>query len=103
MCPRARSEGRVMSRAPFADLARRENLIRIPRRFLDDHQDRDLPSPEIQHETRTHVWVDGSDPALPELISDARFYCDTYGPDMAPAGLKVAARALLKALGGSHV
>lgn len=71
-------------------------LIRIPKRFLDDHLDRDLRAPEIVRETKAHYFIDPSDPAIGELASDASYYAD--GLDEAALGLVLSARATLRAL-----
>jgi hypothetical protein len=73
----------------------------IPTKFFDDHAERDLPTPSIifgKPLAKQYV-IAKDDPALPELINDAEFYADANGPDMAPPGLKQAAKALLKAVG----
>ena len=54
----------------------RPALIRIPRVFLDDHEARDLPTPVIQKTERYHYRIRADDPALPELVSDARHYAE---------------------------
>lgn len=69
---------------------------RIPRAFYDDHVARDLLAPPELNRTGRHVWIDTAHPAMSELLSDARFYADPYGPDT--PGLRAAAKALLKAL-----
>jgi hypothetical protein len=73
------------------------NTVRIPRVFYIDHRERDLPTPAAIGETSRYVVIDRADPALPELIDDARHYADKHATD-APGWLKNAARALLKAL-----
>ncbi|WP_299821260.1 hypothetical protein [uncultured Jannaschia sp.] len=50
----------------------RPALIRIPRVFLDDHEAHDLPTPAIRKTERYHDRIRADDPALPELIPDAR-------------------------------
>lgn len=72
------------------------NLIRIPKGFYEDHGDRALPTPVAVKETGRHVWIDRSDPDMAELVNDAEFYADPWGPET--PGLRLAARALLKAL-----
>lgn len=72
--------------------------IAVPKRFIQDHGERDLPTPTIIEETARHYVIDDADPALPELINDAKYYADANGPDAAPAGLKTAALALLSAI-----
>ena len=48
-------------------------MIRIPKRFYDDHAERDLESPAILKETARHYWI-AADQHLAELLSDADFY-----------------------------
>jgi len=74
-------------------------LVRIPKRFFDDHRDRDLPIPAVVKFTQKHYWINSADPAIEELLDDARFYADPDGPDLQPEGLANAARALLRAIG----
>jgi len=50
-------------------------MIRIPKRFYDDHCERDLEAPEILKETKAHYWV-AVDENLAELLYDAHFYSD---------------------------
>ncbi|PZX14241.1 hypothetical protein LX81_03040 [Palleronia aestuarii] len=76
-------------------------LIRIPRVFLDDHAERDLPTPAIQRVERYHYRIRADDPALPELVSDAAHYAgggiDTRAfPHL--FGLVASARATLAAI-----
>jgi len=73
--------------------------IRIPRRFFDDHECRDLPTPTVFHSTMRHVWISPDDPELAELVSDARYYAHPLGPED-EAGLARSATALLRALDG---
>ena len=51
-------------------------LIRIPRAFLDDHAERDLPTPAIEKVERYHYRIRADDPALDELVSDAAHYAE---------------------------
>lgn len=53
--------------------------IRIPRRFYDDHVDRDLEAPEVLKATKSHYWIDALSPHLDELLSDADYYADSVG------------------------
>jgi len=69
--------------------------IAIPRRFYDDHVERDLPAPPIIKDTRRGYIIDGDSEHLDELLNDARFYADPYGPDRQPPGLKKAAKSLV--------
>jgi hypothetical protein len=73
-------------------------IIQIPKRFYDDHVERDLPAPTIVHETGRYYLIRSDDPALPELLNDARYYANANGPDMAPRGLRPAALALIHAV-----
>ena len=61
-----------------------------------DHEDRELPTPAYKVKGRFLV-IDTEDPAFDELLNDARHYA-IDGPDLAPAGLKYAAKALLRAV-----
>jgi len=76
-----------------------EGWVRIPYKFFFDHMHRGLPTPTVQHETKSFLWIRRDDPAIGELISDAKHYAHRWGPDEMPPGLKSAAKALLKALG----
>jgi hypothetical protein len=70
------------------------DTVRIPRVFYIDHRERDLPTPIAIGETSRHVIIDRADPALSDLIDDARHYADKH----APIWIKAAARELLKVL-----
>lgn len=70
------------------------NAVTIPRRFFDDHAERDLPTPEIISETSRSVTISRDDAAFPELVND----CEYYAHEDGPAALKREARALLRAL-----
>lgn len=73
--------------------------VRVPHAFLFDHEARDLPTPEVVRETKSHVWVRRDAPELPELVSDARYYADPTGFDpYVQRTLCRSARALLAAL-----
>lgn len=74
-------------------------LIKIPKRFYDDHKERDLPSPAIVKRTKNNYWIDTVDGALPDLVADAKFYMHRDGPDY--AALRTAARWLLQAIRAS--
>lgn len=70
--------------------------IRIPKTFYWDHKDRDLPSPQIDYETKTHIYI-FADEALQDLVDDAKFYADKDATD-APYAIKLGARTLLNHL-----
>ena len=53
-------------------------LIKIPHRFLNDHEERDLPTPEIVKATTKHYWIKLDDPHIDELYSDANYYAEPY-------------------------
>lgn len=53
-----------------------KNLIQLPRKFYDDHAERDLPTPVAVRKNSKSVWVDSSDANLPELIDDAEYYAN---------------------------
>jgi hypothetical protein len=79
---------------------RAPTVVRIPTRFFDDHAERELPTPVVVRETKTHYYIAKDDPAVGELLDDARHYAHVDGPDMCPPGLIPAARALIRALNG---
>lgn len=70
--------------------------IRIPKTFYWDHYERDLPSPQIDYETKSHLYVFDGD-YMQDLIDDAKFYADPASND-ASFALKQSARALLAAI-----
>jgi len=77
--------------------------IRIPFRFYQDHQERDLDTPVNYAKSKSYVIIDSDDPALPELISDAEYYASDDGcvdPVMWEGwrGVVLSARATLKAI-----
>ena len=70
--------------------------IRIPPAFFIDHIERELPAPQIDYQTRSHIYVFDGD-GMDDLISDAEFYADSSATD-APPSLKRAAKSLLSAI-----
>lgn len=77
----------------------RRTLIRVPRRFIDDHEERDLATPDVVRTTQAHYWIDAADPALGELHSDAEFYNDrSHFDDPALFGLVMSAKATQQAI-----
>lgn len=73
------------------------NTYRLPPRFYDDHVDRDLPAGVELSRTKTHVVVEMDDYVAEEILDDARYYSEPYGPDV-DFGLKASARATAKAI-----
>lgn len=73
--------------------------VRLPRVFYEDHEARELPTPDPLKQTKRHVWVAVDDPDLPELLDDARHY-STEAFYMEPQlhGLGHSARATVKAI-----
>jgi hypothetical protein len=72
--------------------------VRIPARFYEDHKERALPTPLEVRGTRRHLWVRLDDPALGELLDDARHYAHPCGPDLCPPGLIMSAKATVRAI-----
>ena len=65
------------SPAPEVRESRREpqeNVVKLPRSFIQDHIERDLPTPQILQETDRFVWMRADDPNMGELLDDARYY-----------------------------
>ncbi|MFA6134698.1 MAG: hypothetical protein WC869_11850 [Phycisphaerae bacterium] len=73
------------------------NTYCVPKGFITDHRERDLPTPRVVQETTWAYCIRRDDPALPELLDDARYYAHPDGPDMAP-GIRRAAKSLLAAI-----
>lgn len=64
-------------------------IIRITKRFYNDHVDRDLSAPDILKESKRYYWIDTSDENFNELHSDAIFYNEmwlegAYDPELKP-------------------
>lgn len=77
------------------------NLIKIPKRFFDDHRERDLDTPRVMKATKSNYWISKNDPAISELISDAEYYVEIgeLGAfDKWMFGLVRSAKATLKSL-----
>ncbi len=74
------------------------NIVRIPQRFFDDHFWRDLPTPEIVRQTKTHYFIKRDAPEWAELVSDAQHYADPTAIDCEHS-LRLAAHGLLVAMG----
>lgn len=78
-------------------------MIRIPKRFYDDHCERDLDAPEILKETKAHYYIsDEPCAALDELVDDAKFYFGEWfhgGAAHCPKGIMLSAKATLEAMG----
>jgi hypothetical protein len=76
-----------------------DRLVRLPWGFFQDHQDRDLPTPEPVRWNKKSVWVSLDDPNLDELLDDAEYYA---APNTCPDGdgarvYHLAAKRLMKA------
>jgi len=50
------------------------SLVRVPKRFITDHDERALPTPTIHKATTRHFWIDSADPHFLGLLSDAEYY-----------------------------
>ena len=73
-------------------------MLKITKIFYDDHVARDLPSPKILKETKTHYFICTKDKSLlNELEDDADHYSKSYGLCV-ERGLIQSARATLKKL-----
>jgi hypothetical protein len=75
-----------------------QKLVKLPGKFFDDHRERALPTPAVVRETDRSVWVNCADPALAELLDDARYYSHAYGPDLCSRGLIASAKATVRAI-----
>mgnify|MGYP000591868186 CR=1 FL=1 len=74
-------------------------LVTVPRRFFDDHAERDLDTPQIIEATKKGYTVRLDDPALPELLDDAEYYADMTGRmERHVFGICMSAKATAKAI-----
>ena len=74
-------------------------LLTIPRRFFDDHAERDLETPQIIKATKAGYTIRLDDPALPELLDDAEYYAGSAGDmDRHVFGICMSAKATAKAI-----
>jgi hypothetical protein len=72
--------------------------IKIPHRFYTDHMERGLEAPKVLRWYSTHLIIDGEDPAVDELLSDAEYYATPGIFEPEYAGLASSARATVKAI-----
>lgn len=72
----------------------------ISRTFYTDHKDRDLPTPPVIAFRGARVVIDADHPAADELLNDARYYADPFGPasDADMRSLRNAATRTIKAI-----
>jgi len=79
-----------------------QNLIKITKRYYDDHVDCDCEAPAIIKRTKQHYYIDATDKAgLAELIERATFYSeegDAGGFSAGYEGLVKSAKATLRAI-----
>lgn len=76
-------------------------LIKLPKRFFQDHKERDLDTPTVVKENSQNVWVNANDPHLTELKSDADYYSlmwDMGSFDKWVFGIARSAKATVKAI-----
>jgi hypothetical protein len=71
---------------------------KLPPRFIRDCLECDVDVGETQG-----PFLLATPAQLAELRSRAEFYADANGPDAAPAGLKTAAKALLKKMSALNI
>jgi hypothetical protein len=50
-------------------------LVKIPKAFFDDHEDRSLPTPTVIKGTKRHYIIETDHPDFAELCEDTEFYC----------------------------
>lgn len=75
------------------------NLVRIPQRFFDDHEGRDLPTPTVVRATKRHYYIRRDDPAYDELLDDAEYYAGDAAPDWAEGrAIRASAKATVAAM-----
>jgi len=75
------------------------DLIQIPPAFIQDHRERDLPTPRVVKATKAKLFIAASDPALAELLDDARHYASFRASDgLVSLGLISSAKATVRAI-----
>jgi hypothetical protein len=72
--------------------------IRIPSRFIDDHFDRGLPTPQDVGNSDRYAVILADDPATSSLLDDAEYYASPSGPDASPQGIVSSAKATVRAI-----
>lgn len=93
-----RPAGVILDRLSWAQVQRELPMVRVPWVFFIDHMERSLPTPEEVKADARSAWVRLDDPALPELLDDARHYAHTSGPDLCSRGLIASAKATVAAI-----
>jgi hypothetical protein len=74
-------------------------LIKLPARFFDDHEERELPTPHVVRRSARFVWINADDAALKDLVEDARWYAsDDVDLELDSLWARRAARTLLASL-----
>jgi hypothetical protein len=69
--------------------------LKLPPRFIRDCQECDCDIGDYDYK---RGLLTATPTQIAELKNRAAYYADTNGPDLAPVGLKAAAKALIKAL-----
>ena len=74
--------------------------MKVPAYFFGDHYDRSLPTPVVLRRLGRCVEIADDDPAIRELLDDARYYADPLGPDGIDDGGKLirSAKATVRAI-----
>ena len=75
-----------------------KQLYKLPAKFWNDHAERGLPAGELSSESGNLVWIVATEDEIKEILSDAKFYSDPWGPDDLPPGLKASAARTVKAI-----
>lgn len=79
------------------------DVLAVPAGFWHDHADRSpydegQAGPEPVRATRTRIYFLATDPGLPLLLADAKFYADPASMDECPRSLRESARRTVAAL-----
>jgi hypothetical protein len=72
--------------------------LRLPRKFYEDHEERDLPSGTVLSRTQKRVLIEADQDTVDEILSDAKYYSNEWGPDCIERSLKVSALNTVKAI-----
>jgi hypothetical protein len=72
--------------------------IKLPIRFFADLEERILEMPEVLARSKQYVVVSSLDPLLEALLGDAIYYAHRDAPEDCPVGVKLSAKATVRAL-----
>ena len=96
--PHSKTHSVVSVTTDDIETANPTKTYRLPKRFYDDHIERDCLEGVFVRETKSHIYIELDSEEYGDLLSDADYYSDAsqFEPDM--MGLVSSARATYSAL-----